>query len=279
MLAATLLLALSRSLPLLIISRMLQGLTAAIVWSAGLALLLDTFGHERFGRVMGYVVICQNFGMAVAPVVGGVVFARFGYDALLRVCFLLVVIDILLRILMVDNPDNRRRRGALSSGQQASSLPSETAACETSPLIPPSPPPLPELTTESLAASWYTFIILATHPRILAILICFCNIWAFQTAFDAVLPYKVSSLFSWGSTGSGLAFLPVVLPAFLAPASDILSNRWGPRKVTAAMYLIGIPAFACLALVRTDNTANIIIMCIFLFLSGTCPFNHGVNSS
>jgi len=273
MLAATLLLALSRSLGLLIMSRMIQGLTAAIVWSAGLALLLDTFGHERFGRVMGYVVLCQNFGMAVAPVVGGVVFAKLGYDALLRICFLLVVVDISLRLLMVDNPKGAHRYRTKLTSQQPSLQPSNAVAAthETSPLL-PSPPPL-EPRSESLAASWYTFVILATYPRILAILICFCNVWAFQTAFDAVLPYKVASLFSWTSTGAGLAFLPVVVPAFLAPVSDILSNKWGPRKVAASMFLVGIPAFSCLAIIRTNNMANIVMLCIFLFLSGTYPLH------
>ncbi|KAH8602206.1 major facilitator superfamily domain-containing protein [Bisporella sp. PMI_857] len=268
MLGATVMLFLSRSITLLIVSRMIQGATGAMVWSAGLALLLDTFGHERFGRVMGYVIICQTLGTAIGPTVGGVVFAAAGYNAVLYICFVLVGIDILLRLLMVDKPVSRdgqsRKQNRENSSHGARTREGLVNPSEATPLLLHNRDAAPE----NFWASWYAFVIMVTTPHVLAILTCFANIWAFQTAFDAVLPYRVKYLFGWGSAGSGLIFLPLILPAYLAPASDLLSTRWGVRRVTAAFYLLGIPSFSCLAIIQHNDTLDRVLLCVFLFLSG-----------
>ncbi|KAI1439125.1 major facilitator superfamily domain-containing protein [Xylaria sp. CBS 124048] len=53
---STLLLALSHSLGLFVLGRVLQGLSASVVWSVGCALLVDTMGNA-VGVAMGYVNI------------------------------------------------------------------------------------------------------------------------------------------------------------------------------------------------------------------------------
>jgi MFS family permease len=275
MLGATLMLALSRTIILFVISRMLQGLAGAIVWSAGLALLLDTFGHARFGKMMAYAIICQTSALTVAPVVGGFLFAKLGYHAVMTVSFVLVAIDILLRLLMIENSTRSLGNGSETASKRDSGIPSPviTPILEDPFPVDDRTPLLstPESSSQSFLSSWYTFIIIATCPRVLASLLCFASIWALQTSFDAVLPYKVRDLFSWSSTGSGLIFLPIVLPAFFAPVGDNFYARWGARKVTAALFLSGIPSFACLVFVRHDDVLNKVLLGVFLFLSGISP--------
>lgn len=70
--ASTLLLCLGQSLALLVLGRVLQGISAAIVWTVGLALLVDTVGHERVGQAMGYVAMSMSVAILVAPLLGGV---------------------------------------------------------------------------------------------------------------------------------------------------------------------------------------------------------------
>ena len=55
LLAATILLAFGRTMPVLVIARMLQGVSAAVVWTVGLAMVLDTVGPENLGKVIGTV--------------------------------------------------------------------------------------------------------------------------------------------------------------------------------------------------------------------------------
>lgn len=50
---ATLLLCLSRTVALLVLGRILQGLSAAVVWTVGLALMVDTVGQAAIGEMMG----------------------------------------------------------------------------------------------------------------------------------------------------------------------------------------------------------------------------------
>lgn len=55
LLAATLMLFLGQSIPVLILARVLQGVSGAVVWTIGLALLLDTVGPENLGKTIGSV--------------------------------------------------------------------------------------------------------------------------------------------------------------------------------------------------------------------------------
>ncbi len=55
LLLATLLLLLGQSIPVLALARILQGISAAVVWTIGLALTLDTVGPENLGKTIGSV--------------------------------------------------------------------------------------------------------------------------------------------------------------------------------------------------------------------------------
>ena len=98
---ATVLLMLGKSIVILIMGRILQGLSAGVVWSAGLALLADTVG-SRIGVAMGYVAISTNVGMLISPVVGGAVYGVAGYYAVFYVGCSIVIFDIILRLMLVE---------------------------------------------------------------------------------------------------------------------------------------------------------------------------------
>ena len=55
LLAATLMLFLGQSIAVLTLARILQGVSGAVVWTIGLALLLDTVGPENLGKTIGSV--------------------------------------------------------------------------------------------------------------------------------------------------------------------------------------------------------------------------------
>ena len=56
LLLATLLLLLGQTVAVLAVARVLQGISAAVVWTIGLALVLDTVGPENLGKTIGSVV-------------------------------------------------------------------------------------------------------------------------------------------------------------------------------------------------------------------------------
>ena len=67
LLAATLMLFLGQTVPVLIVARILQGISAAVVWTIGLALVLDTVGPENLGKTIGSVGASESH--ASGPIV------------------------------------------------------------------------------------------------------------------------------------------------------------------------------------------------------------------
>jgi len=99
--ASTLLLCLGKSIVLLLIGRLLQGLSAAVVWSVGLALLVDSTGRN-VGYAMGYVSIAMSVGFLISPVIGGAVYDSAGYYAVFYPAFAAIALDIILRLLLIE---------------------------------------------------------------------------------------------------------------------------------------------------------------------------------
>lgn len=69
LLAATVLLAFGQSIPVLVIARVLQGTSAAFVWTVGLAMVLDTVGPDRLGTTIGSVGFEQ--ALSAGPFIDG----------------------------------------------------------------------------------------------------------------------------------------------------------------------------------------------------------------
>jgi MFS family permease len=98
---STVLLCLGKTVALLIVGRLLQGLSAAIVWSVGLALLADTMGRN-IGYAMGWVGIAMSVGLLISPVIGGAVYAAAGYYAVYYIAFAVIFLDIVLRLVLIE---------------------------------------------------------------------------------------------------------------------------------------------------------------------------------
>ena len=99
---STLLLCLGKTAGLLVLGRLLQGISASMVWTVGLALLVDTVGESNVGEIMGYVSISLTASMLAGPLLGGVVYERAGYYAVFAMAFGLLGFDILLRLVMIE---------------------------------------------------------------------------------------------------------------------------------------------------------------------------------
>ncbi|MFJ7951417.1 MFS transporter [Lysinibacillus sp. NPDC096418] len=65
---------------LLILARSLQGVAAAIPWTAGLALLAEVFSKEEHGTAMGMAMSGQASGVLLGPLLGGWLFELGGYQ-------------------------------------------------------------------------------------------------------------------------------------------------------------------------------------------------------
>jgi len=133
---STIILCLGRTMALLIIGRVLQGLSAAIVWTVGLALMADTV-PDRIGEAMGYSAIAMSMGLLVSPAIGGAVFAAKGYYAVYYIAFGCIFLDIILRLILIEKKIARQWVGdegesSDPDSNMAGPLPAEHPATVTS---------------------------------------------------------------------------------------------------------------------------------------------------
>jgi MFS family permease len=88
--ASTAILCVGSSMTMLVIGRLMQGISGAMVWTVGLALLVDTIGPEHLGQAMGMVTVALAMGILIAPLLGGVVYEKGGYYAVFEMSGVLV---------------------------------------------------------------------------------------------------------------------------------------------------------------------------------------------
>lgn len=89
----------------LIVSRTLQGLSSAIVYTVGLALLADTAKQEVVSEWMGTALSSSSFGLIISPLLGGFLYEMAGYNFVFGICLVVILIDILMRVLLIDKRD------------------------------------------------------------------------------------------------------------------------------------------------------------------------------
>lgn len=99
---STALLCVGTSISLFVAGRILQGMSAAIVWTAGLALLTDNVEKEELGKYLGFVSIAMSAGTFLGPLLGGIVYDNGGYYAVYAMAFALIGLDLLLRLVLIE---------------------------------------------------------------------------------------------------------------------------------------------------------------------------------
>lgn len=104
LLLSTCLFVVARSFSVLVIARSLQGLSAAAVWVVGLAIIADSVPSERVGEVMGQTTIGLTWGFLFGPLIGGIVYEKFGFYATFAIPAVLIILDVALRFALIEQP-------------------------------------------------------------------------------------------------------------------------------------------------------------------------------
>lgn len=247
---ATVLFGVARSVTLLVISRALQGLASSVVWSVGLAMVCDTVRPDEIGQWMGWVVSSTNFGVIMAPSLGGLVYARAGYYSVVWMCAGLLCVDILLRAFVVEKkvaesflvpetsaaPDLPAHHGlhqepGTSSSSEQSAVVNEThngsvaryqdaQDCGDASVRKPRRLPLllRFMMNARFASAFYGFAIFVV----------------ILSGFDGVLAISVKQKYHWGPIRAGTIYLTLGLPCLAGPLVGYVGDRIGPRWLAAA---------------------------------------------
>lgn len=275
---------------LLVVARCLQGASAGIVYTVGLALLVDTVGREELGQWMGFVMMGLNIGTLVGPLLGGIIYTRSGYWSVFIVVLGVVGFDFLLRLFMIEKVKaskwSQPRLDHTTYGTISQTVPQsyqgeadDDSIChERSRTSEESSLESGHGNSVSAGGTREKESILAKHFPIMVSLVgskrlmsavygSFINT-TLTCAFDGVLPLIVHKTFGWNATGAGLIFLTIAVPSILGPLAGALSDRVGPRPVSLGGFALATPALALLGLVKHDDTGQAVLLCTLLALIG-----------
>ena len=285
LLGSTLMFCLATSLPVLLVARIFQGLSAAVVWTVVITIVADRVGSRGLGYAMGWITFGRTISIITGPLLGGVLYAQVGYYPVFGLCFAVISVDVILRFILIEAKIAQRWDSSIGP-ENAMSPTSDLQDSETAPTQTTESPYAvnrTEKSTQALRNECHeyhrgriynlahhlppTFTLLGSARMIVAI-------WGlmFQallvTGFDAVIPLFCHNTFGWSSLGGGLIFLALDIPTFISPLIGWLSDKHGPKWYSTAGYLLGTPPLILLRLVTHESLEQKVLLCALLALLG-----------
>jgi len=295
--AATVLLFVGTTVPILALARVLQGISAGFVWTIGLALCLETVGPENLGKTIGSIFSFISIGALAAPLLGGVLYEKVGYTGVFGVGAAVLVIDFLMRVVVIEKKqalryeaDDPSAVGDLSStrperdSQQAnndrdeeSQQPANGAALgeeEEQPLLGGKHPDesfykLGDFEKRSRVIRFAPILPCLTDPMLVtALLIAFVQALLLGS-FDSTVPTVAGEFFGFSSLKAGLLFLPLgIFDFILGPVFGWCVDRYGTKPVAVFAYGFLVPVLTLLRIPHEGGKDQIIVYCVLLALSG-----------
>jgi len=251
---STVLLAVGSSVPSLAVARFLQGASGGVVWTIGLALLIETVGQKNLGKALGTTFSFVSVAGLFSPVLGGLLYSKTGYIGVFAVGLALVCIDFVMRLLMIEKKVALQYDAALLSDPVAEAYidSSENLTTESTPLLSEDTTDLinyrlPE-PKHRITRSLPILLVLRDPGLLTAFFIGFMQA-ALLGAFDATIPLVAFSRYGFDSLKAGLLFLPLGGADFLfGPVFGWCVDRWGTKPVSVCGFAFLVPALALLRL-------------------------------
>lgn len=225
--AATLLFAFAPGLFMLFIARAAQGVSGAVTWTAGLALVAQLYAPGERQRVFASVFTVTGVGTLIGPPLGGALFTLGGFQAPFLVATALVVLDGAGRVLFLPGRD----------------------ALDTA-------PPLQDATRLLLRSPRFVIGLLATLAGA-----------AVFATLEPNLPPLLTGRFGLGSLAIGILFGGLVLAFALAQQLlPRLARRLPPTRLMLGGLIVGAITLALLGLSPTLPlaTADLLVLAISL---------------
>jgi MFS family permease len=284
LLGSTIFLCIGSSIGILIVGRILQGISSALTWTAALTLVADTVEKHEIGAIMGVCSLGMNLALLLAPLIGGALFENKGYYSVFGFTFGLLVVDIAWRVAIIEGNEAVRWTNTPIEEYWVSRYASDGT---------PSIHPSPERTQfPDLGALEYHFenqmldesplpphlsllqqlsqkISVLLDRRLQTSLGATLAQITLLASFDAVLPHFVHESFSWGPERAGLIFIPIVAPSFLSIYLGQLTDKYGPKYLVCTGFTVAIPALMALRLITSDEAGHIALLCVLLAVIST----------
>ncbi|CAI7617597.1 unnamed protein product [Penicillium crustosum] len=229
----------------LLVARVCQGLSGAVVGVLGLSMIAETSRPEQLGSHMACGSASLTWGMLCGPMTGGFLFSQFGTVGAFGVPIALLAVDIILRMLIVQEDGDETKKHHQ----------------ENSPLLESS-----DSGSGDNSLSFYQFL----HPLILGLIFSVLVISFILSAIETTLPLYVLDTYHWSSLGAGLVFLPLTIPSVLGIPIAHFVRHFVPRTVVVTgFFLMAVPTVS-LRWTQANTIHHEIALIFLLFVVGVC---------
>ncbi|KAL2914505.1 hypothetical protein HK105_206072 [Polyrhizophydium stewartii] len=279
LMVATLLFMVAKSFWALAISRLLQGMASGAAWTLCLSLVADTHEPGELGVAMGIFFGAYSLGQLGGPPIGGILYARLGYNTPFIFCAVIVAVDLAGRLLIDERP-------AMDSGAKAKSTDAATpSSIETATHAESNDADAVELAAVDAGSQTVvvktnktlrlpsprkpptTFFQIVCVPAVLINLLLIVAAGSTTAVFEGTLSLKLRDQFGFDVELTGYVFMAVVAPGVIfTPLAGHLYDRFGLRAVSAVSMALA----ACVAPVLGITMPNIASFVVVLFIFATC---------
>jgi MFS family permease len=267
---ATILFFTAKTVVMLSVARVLQGISGAIVWTVGLALIYDTVGSKKLGVVMGSVFTVIAIGDLIAPLIGGTVYEKTGSNGVLLLCCSILVVDFAMRLLVIEAKE-AAGFGILKKCDEEEDE-QEQEPNERDLLLNRKDEEAKEFHIPEGQSKWLLKIPVLyclSNPRFLVAQLVTVMHGALFGAIDISLPLEGRDLFGFDPLKAGLLFAPFVLPyLILGPLAGKSVDKYGPKPAGVAGFLYMVPVLALLRIPHEGGKDQIIIFSTIIAFIG-----------
>jgi MFS family permease len=286
LLAAIVLFAVSRSVVLLVVARVIQGFSCGVVMTVAYPLLFDAVGSAQMGQAIGYASMSMSLGWFAGPIVGGILYDAAGFEWVFVPSAIATGLEIVMRFLLVEPVEHAK-------SENTSQVDPDVEHQQQDLLLPKSIPGLRlndgHSSQESLTlfpAQSYGSIsrrdfddddsdpsahesplkILLRNPRFLTSMVSLFVINSFTASYETIVPVFTYERFGFTSTQIALSFLCITVPMLVSPLSGYLCDRFGPKILVLSGFGLWAPSLACMLLADDSSKSEATQLKIFLAL-------------
>ena len=265
---------------ILLIARLMQGLSGAAIACFGQTLLLRKVGHQRIGKAMGYTGTAMSVGLVLGPVIGGGLYEIGGSQCVFLVPTGLVVAEIVLRTLIIEGKTQSSHHMSDAETQQGSNgipegpafdndhTPCAKKGQDTTYLRPDPRETQPLLQDGETKPNDHPLWIILSSSRFLVALMGSFVLNVLANGFDAILPAYCLDEFDLMSYEVSFFFLLIGVPMFLSPIAGHLSDKFGPQwPISGGVFLL-IPNLFLLRFITEEVDHPYLALGIVLALIG-----------
>lgn len=273
----------SRNLPLLVIARILQGVSGGAISTLGYTLTSDAVGKDSIGMAIGYVTTSLSTGYFFGPVVGGPLYDAAGYIWVFIPAIILIGLEILMRMSLIEPEDREEavdadeRRRLLNSNTTENGRPTENGhptnrtRKNSAHRLPYRRSSMGDPTKIHVKdAKRSPLLILLGNRRFVVAMFGLFVGNNFVGAIESVLPIFAYDQLQFSSTKIGLLFLAATWPQFLGPLAGWIVDRAGPKWPAAFGFVVGGVALILLRLTEHESSARLPLLIVLLTGYGAC---------